>query len=514
MALTGASAAHAITVHNQTQHFVSINQVTVGSWTVASLAPNASASCSVGSNACNPSGNPAELSDIEIVTTTGPNYFARVEVRADGVVYITQPLHSAPLFPWTPSDILVESYNPTGGLIDTTIWGGADANPETRDLQFLAGGDPQYWNSEGPDGPPRNAVADDVAVRIRQEFSENPKLRGLVMAGDLTQNALRSTEYKWYLDSWITPNRPWEVDLTHYIYDGLGNHDYGTQGELIRQELRSRNRNTVRAEWRSTGVPFYSWDWHDVHFVQLNLQASDGPREPNVGWEDPGPALTFLMEDLAEHVGDTGRPVVIIHHYGLDCFSAYTWSESQRLAYWNAIQPYNVALILTGHNHRTPDINSWFWWCGPAYPVADDQCNFTVCQYNDITIDTVNVSATHLNKYTDCRLGAHNLSAIDVKDEMGVVWKRLRLLKGKAIFVNAAAPRQGDGSPKYPWRTIQGAASAVSAIHDEIDGVPSDQLNFQDGLQMKITAGIYPGGAVFNSPVEITSTGGTAHLGG
>ena len=55
------------------------------------------------------------------------------------------------------------------------------------------------------------------------------------------------------------------------------------------------------------------------------------------------------------HVGRTGRPVVLMHHYGFDSFSTGDgwWTPEQRLAYWNAIASYNVVAIFTGHQHLT-----------------------------------------------------------------------------------------------------------------------------------------------------------------
>ena len=56
---------------------------------------------------------------------------------------------------------------------------------------------------------------------------------------------------------------------------------------------------------------------------------------------------------------------MLIHHYGFDDFSIAQgryleewWTAAQRLAYWNAIAPYNVAAIFTGHLHVGPNFTS------------------------------------------------------------------------------------------------------------------------------------------------------------
>ena len=53
----------------------------------------------------------------------------------------------------------------------------------------------------------------------------------------------------------------------------------------------------------------YSWDWGPVHLIQGNQWAG----EEN---------LTWLADDLASSVGNSGHPVILFQHYGWDVFSA------------------------------------------------------------------------------------------------------------------------------------------------------------------------------------------------
>jgi cytolysin (calcineurin-like family phosphatase) len=61
---------------------------------------------------------------------------------------------------------------------------------------------------------------------------------------------------------------------------------------------------------------------------------------------DPQGALTFLKEDLARHVGDSGRPVVLSSHCGFD---TDRWHTNDWQAAYEVMRPYNVVLYAYGH---------------------------------------------------------------------------------------------------------------------------------------------------------------------
>jgi hypothetical protein len=57
--------------------------------------------------------------------------------------------------------------------------------------------------------------------------------------------------------------------------------------------------------------------------VMLNLAPAEQQEAEPEGaqgatWNDPEHALGFLVQDLAQAVGSSGRPVVVFHHYGFD----------------------------------------------------------------------------------------------------------------------------------------------------------------------------------------------------
>ena len=118
--------------------------------------------------------------------------------------------------------------------------------------------------------------------------------------------------------------------------------------------VRDRRRETVLTRNPVFPLPHYSWDWDDVHFVQLNLfpgyTSDPNCSEPPL-WCDPMASLYFLQEDLALNVGNSGRPVVLVHHYSAEWWVPLSWFQTHT-DYNNVIAPYNVIGIFTGHLHK------------------------------------------------------------------------------------------------------------------------------------------------------------------
>lgn len=239
---------------------------------------------------------------------------------------------------------------------------------------------------------------------------------GLLLAGDLTQNGqdgriepLDSDEIgSFEADYGLTGS---ESALSWPMYEGYGNHDFDPDepGDWSPFEWRAhydddptpaadlvseRNPDRVGLLNSAPGADgHYSWDWGWVHFVQLNLFPGDEPSdaEPNALARDPRDALQFLSEDLEAYVGDSGRPVVLMSHYGFDEFSQEPrwWKDDQRDAFFDAIDGYHVIAYLHGHAHAT-----WIYEHEglPVYNVgspyytaynADDRGHFSVFRITD-----------------------------------------------------------------------------------------------------------------------------------
>lgn len=146
--------------------------------------------------------------------------------------------------------------------------------------------------------------------------------------------------------------------LNYPVFETWGNHDgppVGAEkfGFSFQAQLKQRNLRRQRKGWLtnlSTNGLHYSWDWDDVHFVMLGLYPADEQnpllKRYSPVWHNPQGALAFLKEDLARHVGTSGRPVVLLSHCGFD---TDWWPTNDWKAAYEAAKPYHVALYLYGH---------------------------------------------------------------------------------------------------------------------------------------------------------------------
>lgn len=177
--------------------------------------------------------------------------------------------------------------------------------------------------------------------------------RGVLVAGDLTDTPEYPNIYGVHLPPFFHRdgfNDDYAVDgtgrLRYPVYEGLGNHDiHNTTHSYTVDGLRERNLVRPGVTHLSDNGLHYSWDWEGVHFVNLNVYPGYTP--------DASDSLLFLIEDLQNFVGDSGRPVMLMHHYGFDFFSQGWWSSGERQAYAGVLADYNVAGIFHGHLHTT-----------------------------------------------------------------------------------------------------------------------------------------------------------------
>lgn len=240
-----------------------------------------------------------------------------------------------------------------------------------KELKFLATGDPQYSYKDKVAEGASNFVMNEV----RKKLNEN---LGLVIAGDMTHEA-RPEELVTYQHS--------IKGFEKKVYEGLGNHDYAlieapqNKAQFDRYGIheldmypdRTWSKTTfeimdfVRDKAREAKTNFmknninYSWDWEDIHFIQLNLTPGNHPT-PQKKIQNPLASRNFLSWDLANNLNDPNQPIVLIHHYGLGKLSKGIingeilnnkewWTVAQRKAYYDIIHKYNVVAILTGHQH-------------------------------------------------------------------------------------------------------------------------------------------------------------------
>ncbi len=253
------------------------------------------------------------------------------------------------------------------------------------DITFYAFGDPQYGGGSEDKNTFQVAALDAFAgtpwpadLPGGGEPVTDPL--GVIIAGDLTQNGqdgriepLDSDQLGAFVADYGLTGA--ESELALPVYEGYGNHDFEPDepGDWAEFDWRfwydedptpmvdlvaERNAGRVGLSRVAPGdAGHYSWDWDWVHFVQVNLcpadEASDESDTSAV--RDPRGALSFLVEDLEQVVADSGRPVVVIAHYGFDAFSreARWWTDEQREAFMEAVEDYNVVAYLHGHVHAT-----------------------------------------------------------------------------------------------------------------------------------------------------------------
>jgi hypothetical protein len=244
--------------------------------------------------------------------------------------------------------------------------------PGTRSIRFLATADPQIENGDNQGPAFERFRTTQVMMQLTSKLKSDSRYRGLIVAGDLTMNSNRE-EFDFYLNS--------IKGMTRFIYDGVGNHDFYQASDLqrigaafkpgilpipeeIRENVKTRKRTTPKSLERGH---HYSWDWGDVHFVQLNLYPGNSPgkvgkHDSSTVLMDPFNSLQFLADDLRAKVGTSGRPVVLTHHYGLEPFSCQDdwWTAAERSAYWDVIADYNVIAIISGHLHAQGGPESWW----------------------------------------------------------------------------------------------------------------------------------------------------------
>lgn len=226
-----------------------------------------------------------------------------------------------------------------------------------RDIKFLATADPQYENDpNATDFRKAERALTDATMGELNALLNTGIYSGLIVAGDLTMWSRRD-EF-WAYEKAREPMK----DL---YYEGLGNHDLYLGGcdagfwvkcpeDIEKDVKRTKRAQYVNGQKKDItlnflgSLPHYSWDWEDVHFVQLNLFPGMRVEEKNGNKLDPKSSFFFLAMDLATKVGNSGRPVVLTHHYHI---GASEWNDAEKKDYWDLISNYNVIAIITGHAH-------------------------------------------------------------------------------------------------------------------------------------------------------------------
>lgn len=391
-----ASAAEAFAIYNRTGEDIQAYVRTVSSQGdfYARIRPGDHAACHWSNKDCNPGGGSDQDRKSRILVTSlhatsSSSYRCQVLMEAAGYVVIERiPRrdYAGPDVSDLAPDYRCVAYTADHRGFNVVPRSGVTTSALQRDVRFLVTADPQYdrecgWNWNNIYGcawkdEPQNVNADMVLGDMRKTLCADRSVRGIIVAGDVIQGPEGDAEAEWerynnhfaHRCIFFEDMRRSVANVGQYVYDGFGNHDKGAI-DLITGRRRSTRLTAQPGSISSQGkaLPHYSWDWHDVHFVQLNLGAFERAGTCSECMkEDPRSGLTFLREDLRTNVKrsatGTTRPVVIIAHYGFDTVSKggpkgngehhhQGWSEEDRRLFLDLVKDYNVIAMFTGHAH-------------------------------------------------------------------------------------------------------------------------------------------------------------------
>jgi len=314
-------------------------------------------------------------------------------------------------------------------------WAGAAGNlagrdaPAFGDITFFVGSDLHYgYNQHTP-------ACDEISRATLDRMNSLPgqsypataggglvtAVRGVLLVGDLTDLGLGS--------QWSSFTNDWGLNgerrLSFPVYEGYGNHD--ALGTVVPNGIKARNASRTGVSNISANGYHYSWDWDFLHVVCLNLFPGNEPGQNSLGG-DPRNSLQFLVDDLARRVGNSGRPVVLMQHFGFDSYSLDWWTADQRAKLYTAISNYNVIAIFAGHSHDLDFIQ----WNG-------------FDTFNDGTIGhfTGNFFAVHVTR----------TNLVVVERTAASTWGSL-FMKNISVL-NPSADYDGDGMPNG-WESQHG----------------------------------------------------------
>jgi hypothetical protein len=180
---------------------------------------------------------------------------------------------------------------------------------------------------------------------------------------------------------WAAFEREWGLNgregrLRWPVREVHGNHDSPRGDGLPVEKIRERNKAREGIHRLSANGLHYSWDWDGVHFVALGLIVGEDRSIERPRCYGALDSLAFLVEDLKAGVGDSGRPVVVVHHVDVFRYSKVVpdedvvhqeWDYSDVSAYAGALAPYRIAAICCGHTH----VRNLARWDGSPAPVSE-----------------------------------------------------------------------------------------------------------------------------------------------
>ena len=205
------------------------------------------------------------------------------------------------------------------------------------------------------------------------------KIAGVIHGGDIVDSADKRGSV--YPQMQATEFAAFESDyglngddgvLKYPVYEVYGNHD-GPHGDtLVVEGIKRRNKQRNGLTRVSPNGLQYSWDWGQVHFVNLGIvvgQSGTGLQRRRYA---PMDSLAFLREDLRQ-LRDRDQPIVITQHIDLARYSVpyiadeekflhMEWHPQDVQAFHDTVKHFNVVGNFFGHTHR----REVFGWNGTS----------------------------------------------------------------------------------------------------------------------------------------------------
>ncbi|MBU88380.1 MAG: hypothetical protein CL722_05285 [Chloroflexi bacterium] len=250
------------------------------------------------------------------------------------------------------------------------------ASQNAEDLTFFIASDTHYG---------KNKYVGSFNIEIINAMNEVPGMYypdsiggnvdipfGVVICGDLTENGKKESFVEFIDHYGLNGNKK----LLYPVYEGFGNHD-GNKNGYVRNAIKIRNLQRKLLGTISPDSLHYSWNWGDIHFVNLNSYPAN-IWDPNCEWchyfkdsfREPQFSLDYLKNDLEQQVGITGKPVVLFFHYGFDEWGKKWWTVQDQDTFYNVIKDYNIKGIFHGHTH---EVDHYYWKGTPVWCVGSTQ---------------------------------------------------------------------------------------------------------------------------------------------
>jgi len=290
----------------------------------------------------------------------------------------------------------------TAGLPLPTFLHADEPKPKDEPVAFFVVGDTHFL-ADKEDPAKLDARSAPVTSRLVDVLNKLPGTeipqgagggtvlapRGVIHAGDCIDSGdkanvkMQETEWSAFADAYGLTGKDGKLKVP--VYEVHGNHDSPRGDGLAVKKITERNKTRPGVTNASKNGVHYSWDWGGVHCVNLGIvvgQVADVTRKRRYG---PLGSLEFLVSDLKEKVGTSGKPVVITHHVDMLRYAqqlpvddkkaeGMEWDPADVKGFHDSLKGYNIAAILYGHTHT----RNVFRWDGSSKMAKDGIPTFNV----------------------------------------------------------------------------------------------------------------------------------------